>query len=456
LVIDIGSSTTDVTFIDDLVPHNLPVGADLGGRLIDQELAQRAGEALAGDAGFRQAVETSSGRSFFLLACRRAKEAYFGGARVGILDLREAHDERYLPIISTAWPWLKSTDVEAMVTDPNGWADRFSALLEVVRGELGPDDEPELVVLTGGGSRMAFVERLCSRVFPDARIDHDPDPTFAVARGLASNGRHRARVVEFRRAIADLLDGAPFRRSVREVVTSTLTSLAEELARDAERELERQEHRTKGLREWLNRPLDGPLASRPEEAIVLDREEMGARAVAKATESLSQMAVSMSDALLPQVSDICRVHGIDGGSVLVDIAVPDEVTNHLTQLVSKFAARVVALDRTGKMARFLGDASTQIAAQRQQLRAIKRPASGQQGAGGQGEAVAMALVLAATYGTAGAANGLTWIAKQRLRAALRSTVTSPTETTEMVEQVLRSIKAEVHARAETVERYLLA
>jgi len=165
LVVDIGSSTTDCTIVEDMTPSNLPVGADLGCRQIDEQLAAVVQDALSHDTALMDALSADGGWDLLLLACRWAKEAAFSGVPRRILYLQEACDDRFRPIVTKAWPWLMSHEIPQMVSAPGGWADSYRAVLDEVADRLG-DAPPHLVVLTGGGSRMPIAGRVRREIFP--------------------------------------------------------------------------------------------------------------------------------------------------------------------------------------------------------------------------------------------------------------------------------------------------
>ncbi|ALG10572.1 Hsp70 family protein [Kibdelosporangium phytohabitans] len=195
LVIDIGSSTVDVTMVSALNPVNIPVGADLGCRDIDDELARRVTGALAGDPAFDRAMTSQDSPMLLRFVCRRAKEAQFGGHGMLVHDRPEALNPRLGAIMDHATAWLRAQDIPHLVE--RGWAGRLRDLLLDVRDKL--EHQPEVVVLTGGGSRMPVTRRICAQLFPDASHELDDEPSFSVGRGLASAGRHRIQAMRFRR-----------------------------------------------------------------------------------------------------------------------------------------------------------------------------------------------------------------------------------------------------------------
>lgn len=102
-------------------------------------------------------------------------------------------------MLEVCWETLRAVDVEKLVSEPGGWKQRLRTELEEVREHLD-EAQPELVLTTGGGSRMPFVRDLCEEVFPDAAVAEVAEPALSVARGLASYGRWRSRVDAFRTA----------------------------------------------------------------------------------------------------------------------------------------------------------------------------------------------------------------------------------------------------------------
>ena len=71
------------------------------------------------------------------------------------------------------------------------------------------------ILLTGGASRMNFVQRVCEEVFPDlpGGIARAPNPQFTIANGLARWGRLQSQTDAFAREIDEFCT-----HTVREVV----------------------------------------------------------------------------------------------------------------------------------------------------------------------------------------------------------------------------------------------
>ncbi|MEV4351753.1 hypothetical protein AB0J83_45445 [Actinoplanes sp. NPDC049596] len=303
LIVDIGSSTTDFTIVENLEPRNLPAGATLGCRQIDEHLAAQVRAALDHDSALAEALDGDGGAAFLLLACRWAKEAQFSGVSRRLMNLRESCHERFRPIVATAWTWLLDLEIPQMLTAPGGWADDFRAVLTEVAGLLG-ERTPHLVVLTGGGSRMPFAGRLCREVFPTATVEQDEDPAFAVVRGLVSNGRHRAAVDRFRRDVAALVQTPETAEQVRAEAVVALETMKTKVAAQM-------------------------LEARGSAATMANHVKFG---VYEATRAL---AGSLDYYLSMRLERICRRHGLHDLRVRLDLTLPDLFTDQMDHLLER-------------------------------------------------------------------------------------------------------------------------
>ncbi|WP_433796577.1 Hsp70 family protein [Actinoplanes sp. CA-252034] len=302
LIVDIGSSTTDFTVVEDLSPRNLPVGAALGCRQIDEQLAGLVRAALSHDAALAEALAGDGGSDFLLLACRWAKEAQFSGVPRRIMDLRESCEERFRPIVAGAWTWLLDLEIPQTVAAPGGWGDRFRTVLVEVADLLG--DRPHLLVLTGGGSRMPLAGRLCREVFPTSIVEHDDEPAFAVARGLVSNGQHRSGVRRFRREVSELVEAPATRETVRAEAVQALNTLKDKVAGQM-------------------------LESHGSAAALTSHIKFG---MYEATRALAD---SLTYYLSMRVERICRRHGVPVDRVRLELALPDLFSDRLDLILDR-------------------------------------------------------------------------------------------------------------------------
>lgn len=341
LVVDIGSSTTDLTLITDMEPRSLPLGSDFGCRRIDFQVADLVAERLHDNEILRAALAADGGREFLLLACRRAKEAQFTGTQANILD--QPVNPRFRPIVDLAWGWLRSLEIPALVAAPGGWADEFRALLTQAR-RLMEDKDPDQVVLTGGGSRMPFTRRICGEIFPTANVGNDPEPAFSVARGLALAGHTELRLERFRAALAALLDEPELGESCGEHISAGFAELQRNLIREV-RNLQRvsgsSEERTRRLVESEGEP-----------------------------QAIKELRKELNQRLGDRISAICRDHGVPHDALDLEFQLPLSVAETLTGRLRRYVEGKKGLS-SGQVSWMLYNQSKMI---KQQNRNLARPA----------------------------------------------------------------------------------
>ena len=217
IVIDIGSSTTDITFID-RDRNSVPIdsGRNLGASLIDKAIFNRVIDNFE-DRDKKAKLETifkqyPHFRNECELACRDTKEAYFSEPA----NYQMSGD--YAPYQTVKIqgiyfePEVDGNVMNEILNTPivnlgNGWQTWSNAFMnELVRlkeelettQELGSLNEfSGAILLTGGASRMDFVQKICKSVFPRASIGLDSTPEYCIARGLARWGRVEINTSQF-------------------------------------------------------------------------------------------------------------------------------------------------------------------------------------------------------------------------------------------------------------------
>jgi hypothetical protein len=174
------------------------------------------------------------------LYCRKAKEKFFRldpkltGADAGL-----SADELYVlrvPGRSTIWVPIEvsRTDMDEVLATPQPvlggrtWKEAFhDDLAEAAKQLL--DGHPDVVLLTGGASRMDFVLDSALQLFASgrrrSRVLRGAEPEVAIARGLAIAGRLSARTRGFRADVQKFLAGD----TVSSLVAAELPALAERI-----------------------------------------------------------------------------------------------------------------------------------------------------------------------------------------------------------------------------------
>ena len=224
LVIDIGSSTIDYAYIVDGRERDVGVFGEvlLGGGLLDELILKKAVE----ESSDREAIEDvfrrfPSWKSYCELIGRTLKEEYF------------LNEERWAntPCSSIAPIYA---DAETVLTlpislcgrDMDHLLDQGIAALEgrSFRQALGDtltrardmtsEHPPELLLVTGGASRMKFFQEACRETFPQAALALCGEPELSIARGLGIAARTDDMLGRFRGEVAGYFRSGAIKREI--------------------------------------------------------------------------------------------------------------------------------------------------------------------------------------------------------------------------------------------------
>ncbi|MDY3244286.1 MAG: Hsp70 family protein [Candidatus Limiplasma sp.] len=209
LVIDIGSSTLDFAYIVGGRETGVGTFGDiaLGGGVLDEELLRLCVEQSRDRDAIRQVFrESRSWYSYCEIEARRLKEEYY----TRLLDDPSVSVKKNLRLcydgVQKLTLRLDGELVRQLTEKPLGALQGRSftqavqdALDHAVR--LTADDPPQLVLLTGGASRMPFFRQLCREAFRSAAVVCCPEPEFSIAKGLSYAGWIDSNLREFRKAI---------------------------------------------------------------------------------------------------------------------------------------------------------------------------------------------------------------------------------------------------------------
>jgi hypothetical protein len=218
LVIDIGSSTTDITHVGGCRVSDLRDGHDLGASLIDRLLLEHALEVSPDRAELERVLQENPHlKPRWQNECRKAKELFFNsppkytGTGKGAPGSAAAGPRLDFRIEITAE--VMNGVLQKPTASGRSWPDRFRQLLETARAALEDERKlPRVVLLTGGASRMPFVKEICESVFskPKTKVYRDKEPQYCVARGLVNLGRWEARCARFLSEIQKLVASPGF------------------------------------------------------------------------------------------------------------------------------------------------------------------------------------------------------------------------------------------------------
>ena len=215
LIIDVGSSTTDFTWLTDENDHPMDFGNNLGASLIDQAIFQRT---LDAHPQKEELTKTFAEYRFWQhrcqFACRLTKEEYFRDPTFydepntfvqGAFENIEQHYQ-FKPLVN-------ASIMEEILNQPlaqldnQSWKTAFAQNLMQVKQNLDMQGIAlSKILLTGGASRMSFIAQICTKVFPDAPWIRDTQPELAIARGLARWGRIDINTVNFKHKANQIID----------------------------------------------------------------------------------------------------------------------------------------------------------------------------------------------------------------------------------------------------------
>ena len=212
LIIDIGSSTTDFTIVKNYQEKPLDFGHNnLGVGLFDIAIFEKVLNSLpeAEKNKFEKLfLDKPKLKAKCLLKCRDAKEKYFSTANqdrwihLPIIDEVEKLDNRH----NLFFIELYQRDMEEIVNYHfpelynKTWLDAFHD--ELVRCQKAEEYQtPQLVLITGGGSRIRLLKDICQEIFPEAKIRIGSEPNLTVAKGLALVGRTDFKIKAFRKEV---------------------------------------------------------------------------------------------------------------------------------------------------------------------------------------------------------------------------------------------------------------
>ena len=214
LVVDIGSSTTDFAYIMGGKEVEMQTAGEvvLGGGIMDEILLLESLEASGFARKKIKAVFDASDawKNYAEFAARRLKEKYFSDedywthheCKETIVMHYDRPVKFTLRMNSTIAKQLVKRRVPAL--NNRSWKEVFIASLKDVRDNIS-GEQPELIFLTGGVSKLAAIRDWCSEVFTDSVIISATDPEFSVARGLAYCGRIDEDIREFREDLDQLI-----------------------------------------------------------------------------------------------------------------------------------------------------------------------------------------------------------------------------------------------------------
>jgi hypothetical protein len=220
LIVDIGSSTTDMTIIRNLKQEPLDFGHNtLGGRLIDRAILAWA---IAKHPSNDRIQSLLRQNQHIYAQCeytaRQAKEAFFSNEEALRNSGDSAPNRQFVEIDDETIFRVKldGKSMDAILKTPladlggTTWADAYRSTLQDLRSKCQQQNGlPVTIAMTGGSARMGFTRQICREVFPEAELILDTSPEFTIAKGLSRAGRWDLRAAVFLNELEPLCEQLP-------------------------------------------------------------------------------------------------------------------------------------------------------------------------------------------------------------------------------------------------------
>lgn len=234
LIIDIGSSTTDFTAVQNFNERYIDFGdVALGAGLIDKAILEYVLVHHERRAEIRKIFnQYPQYEALCELKCRQVKENYFANESRWIDE--PISDTLKLP---TSRPIffdieLKQEDMNKILSSPMrgklSWQVALEQALMAAKQQMA-DSPPELIFLTGGASRMGFISQSCKAIFSDTQIIRGKEPELSIAKGLAWTGRIDKKTAQFRDEIEAFFQTGQLHEWVEQNIPELFEKVAEQI-----------------------------------------------------------------------------------------------------------------------------------------------------------------------------------------------------------------------------------
>jgi molecular chaperone DnaK (HSP70) len=241
LIVDIGSSTTDFTLVKSL--HEIPIdfGSNaLGGSLIDKAIFTRTVANHEDKALLEQVFEHYPHHEARCeLACRKAKEDYFSNEQLYSNSQTFARGFESINEQIYFIPQVNRAIAQEILHQPlpelgdKSWMESFRQAVNEAKEKLNQQGiVPQLVLMTGGASRMKFTREICEEIFPepDTQVRPDPEPERCIALGLARVGRWDLRAAAFKQEVNKLFDSKKLKDLIEKHIPELIELLTKPLS----------------------------------------------------------------------------------------------------------------------------------------------------------------------------------------------------------------------------------
>ena len=261
LIVDIGSSTTDFTLVKSLYEIPTDFGSNaLGAALIDLAIFARTLANHEQKALLKEVFEEyPHHQARCELACRKAKEDYFSNEPLYSDSQSFARGFESINEQIYFIPQVNRAIAEEILNQPlpelghKSWIQSFREAVSEAKEKLEQQGiVPQVVLMTGGASRMQFTRQICEEFFPEpeSQVRPDPEPERCIALGLARVGRWDLRAAAFIEEVNLLCDSL----KLKELIERHIPDLIELLTKPLSDGLIENSVKP-GLKDWQNNQI---------------------------------------------------------------------------------------------------------------------------------------------------------------------------------------------------------
>ncbi|MER3493454.1 MAG: hypothetical protein C4323_14660 [Mastigocladus sp. ERB_26_2] len=349
LIVDIGSSTTDFTLVKTL--HEIPVdfGSNaLGASLIDHAIFERTLAKHDQKALLEKVFkEYPHHQARCELACRKAKENYFSNEQLYSDSQSFARGFESINEQIYFIPQVNKLIMEEILNQPlpelgqKSWIQAFRAAVSEAKQKLDQQNiVPQLLLMTGGASRMKFTHQICQEIFPEPEtlLRPDPEPERCIALGLARVGRWDLRATAFKQEVNKLFESQKLKdlieRQIPELVELLIKPLADNLIESAVRT---------GVKDWQKNQirtladLETSMKERAEQWLKSDRAQQIIN-----NQCISWFNNQIQPDLAAQTDPICRQFHIPRSSLRFEEGIDPTFVNPELRIGDAILADTVA------------------------------------------------------------------------------------------------------------------
>lgn len=214
IVFDFGSLTSDCTYIlpgaKSVQDFSIPLGASMVEKNMLKAVMVKAGT----EAREKEVVRDLAHTYVFF---RELKELFYSHGftnRVAVVERADSGEMIILDVnkelmdrVSGAGKTDRKMNFR-LQTEEDSWAGHCRSFFRMAKKRL---EEKNVfvrnIIITGGASRMPFIEEICRETFPDERVRilHDSNPQFSVSRGLCFAGYKDLQAVMVLDEIEDMI-----------------------------------------------------------------------------------------------------------------------------------------------------------------------------------------------------------------------------------------------------------